>query len=221
MRFPGLLIAAFASSLMVMSSAAYADPVGEWRVADDHSTVQIKECGADTLCGYVASGPDPKQHDMRNPDKKKRARSILGMEVLIDLKKEGPDKWTGTSYNAEDGQTYTAHVTQKDDGSLQVEGYNARSEAKLARQLAPFSRKSPDRLFAYARRETGDQPIAIPELDAEAFDLVSSPAEGIVIVGGVKDLRSKNASIDAEPKEPVNGRCCQRSVLSHAMCRCL
>ncbi len=110
------------SSIFFMVFPASADPVGRWRVADEDAIVRIQDCGADTLCGYVAKTPDPKQRDIRNPDPSKRKQTILGLEVLIDLKKTGADTWAGTSYNAEIGQNFSAKVTQKGNDTLEVEG---------------------------------------------------------------------------------------------------
>jgi uncharacterized protein (DUF2147 family) len=116
------MLAAISAGPLVLSNVASADPIGNWRDADGDAVVRIQECGSDALCGYVASAADPTQRDMRNPDPSKRDRTIVGMEVLIDLKKQGADTWGGTSYNAEIGQTFSAKVTQKGDDTVDVEG---------------------------------------------------------------------------------------------------
>jgi uncharacterized protein (DUF2147 family) len=117
-----ILLAAISSASLALSNAACADPIGNWRDADGDAVVRIQDCGSEALCGYVASAADPTQRDMRNPDPSQRDRTIIGMEVLIDLKKQGPDVWTGTSYNAEIGQTFSAKLTQKGDDTVDVEG---------------------------------------------------------------------------------------------------
>jgi uncharacterized protein (DUF2147 family) len=38
------------------------------------------------------------------------------------MRQVGGNKWTGRIYNADDGQTYTAHVTLQNDAALEVEG---------------------------------------------------------------------------------------------------
>ncbi len=92
-----------------LSSAAHADPIGEWRVADGSATVRIKKCGPN-FCGFVASAVTPGK-DIRNPDPSKRDRSTVGIEVLFNLK-SGPDNtYGGETYNADDGQVYIATLT--------------------------------------------------------------------------------------------------------------
>ncbi|HYP57656.1 MAG TPA: DUF2147 domain-containing protein [Beijerinckia sp.] len=116
-----LLIPAAMAFTIAFGGAASADPLGEWRVADGTATVQIKKCGAN-LCGYVASTSTPAGKDEKNPDPSKRSRSVLGIEVLINLKPEGNNIWSGITYNAEDGQLYTAKVSMKSEAALQIQG---------------------------------------------------------------------------------------------------
>lgn len=116
-------LTAFALSVL-FASAAMADPVGDWRVADGSATVRIKKCGA-ALCGYVASTRGAPGKDERNPDPGKRNRSVLGIEVLINLRPTGANVWSGTSYNAEDGLLYNATVTLGSENSLEIKGCGA------------------------------------------------------------------------------------------------
>lgn len=118
-------IAAAAGCLALLaasSSAAFAEPLGEWRVADGTATVRIKHCGAD-VCGYIAATSTPAGKDDKNPDPAKRSRSVLGMEILIDMKPSAKNVWTGSTYNAQDGLTYTASITvSEDDKNLTIKG---------------------------------------------------------------------------------------------------
>jgi uncharacterized protein (DUF2147 family) len=102
---------------------ASADPVGEWRTSDG-ATVRIKSCGG-ALCGYVATTRGAPGKDVRNPDPSKRNRSVLGIEVLINLRPKGDKVWTGTTYNAEDGLLYNATVTEQSASALEVKGCGA------------------------------------------------------------------------------------------------
>jgi uncharacterized protein (DUF2147 family) len=102
---------------------ASAEPVGEWRTADG-ATVRIKKCGS-ALCGYVATTRGAPGKDVRNPDPAKRGRSVLGIEVLIDLQPKGDKVWIGTTYNAEDGLLYNATVTEESAASIQIKGCGA------------------------------------------------------------------------------------------------
>lgn len=108
-------------ALLFASTAAFADPSGEWRVADGTATVRIHRCGA-AFCGNVATTSTPAGKDERNPDPAKRNKSVLGLEVLIDMRPDGQNLWAGTSYNAEDGQLYAARISLQSESSLKVEG---------------------------------------------------------------------------------------------------
>ncbi|WP_026605692.1 DUF2147 domain-containing protein [Methylocapsa acidiphila] len=100
---------------------AKADPIGEWRVADGNATVQIRKCGG-AYCGFVATTRTAPGRDEKNPDPAKRSRSVLGIEVLINLRPAGNNLWTGTTYNAEDGQFYSAKVSLQSERALQIQG---------------------------------------------------------------------------------------------------
>jgi uncharacterized protein (DUF2147 family) len=116
-----ILTALAVSALFV--GAASADPAGEWRTADG-ATVRIKSCGGG-YCGFVATVRGAPGKDVRNPDPSKRGRSVLGIEVLMNLRPKGDKSWTGTSYNAEDGLLYIATVTETGGSSLEVKGCGA------------------------------------------------------------------------------------------------
>ncbi|PNG27251.1 DUF2147 domain-containing protein [Methylocella silvestris] len=118
-----VVLTAFAL-VTLFAGAASADPIGDWRVADGGATVRIKKCGAG-LCGFVASTKGAPGKDERNPDPAKRNRSVLGIEVLINLRPSGNNVWTGTTYNAEDGLLYNATVTQSGERSLEIKGCGA------------------------------------------------------------------------------------------------
>ncbi|MDR3463719.1 MAG: DUF2147 domain-containing protein [Beijerinckiaceae bacterium] len=101
------------------ANAAPPSPAGEWRVADGGATVRIEKCGP-YYCGFVASANDPGK-DIRNPDPSKRNRSVLGIEILFNLKSDGASGYTGETYNADDGQIYIATVTSLGD-TLKIRG---------------------------------------------------------------------------------------------------
>jgi uncharacterized protein (DUF2147 family) len=101
------------------STAAMADPTGEWRVADGTATVRIKKCGSG-FCGFVATATTPGK-DIRNPDPSKRDRSVIGIEVLFNLKPTGDNAFTGETYNADDGQIYIATLVPNGP-SMEIKG---------------------------------------------------------------------------------------------------
>lgn len=107
----------------IFAGAASADPVGSWRTGDGSAIVRIAKCGGG-LCGFVAKTEGAAGKDIRNPDPAKRSRSVLGIEVL-SLRPRGDKVWGGTSYNAEDGLTYNATLTESSERSIQIKGCGA------------------------------------------------------------------------------------------------
>ncbi len=123
MKFMPTLTAALALSATLFAvSPAFADPTGDWRVADGTATVRIKKCGGSALCGYVLATSTPAGKDDHNPDPRLRSRSVIGIEVLINMQKAGENLWTGATYNAEDGQTYAAKITLQSEQALTIQG---------------------------------------------------------------------------------------------------
>jgi len=68
---------------------------------------------------------DPKtgkpKTDMLNPDPAKRTRPLLGLQVVHGLSPNGPNKWSGQIYNADDGKTYNAHM-MPDGNTAKIQG---------------------------------------------------------------------------------------------------
>ena len=93
--------------------AALAGPAGKWRVGDGKAVINIHNCGAG-LCGSIDSIPDRNAKDENNPNPAQRSRALLGLPIL-SLQKSGDNLWSGTIYNADDGQNYSARLTQKSD----------------------------------------------------------------------------------------------------------
>ena len=123
------LLCAAAIGLSLASSAAMAaDPAGTWLSEDGGTKVQIANCGG-KLCGTVVwlnrptdpSTGKPKT-DSLNPDRGKRGRPLLGLQVVHGLTSNGPDTWSGQIYNADDGKTYQAHVMVVSTSAMKVEG---------------------------------------------------------------------------------------------------
>ncbi len=100
--------------------AALAGPAGKWRVGDGTAVINIHNCGAG-LCGSIDSLPDRNAKDENNPNPAQRSRALLGLPIL-SLQKSGDNLWSGTIYNAEDGQNYSARLTQKSETVVTLEG---------------------------------------------------------------------------------------------------
>ncbi len=121
MRHSWIFLATILASSLPAQSGALADPIGDWRVGDGNATVRIRRCGA-ALCGTVAATQSAPGRDTKNPDPAKRRRSVIGIEVLSNMRPAGQNSWAGTSYNAEDGQTYSARMTMQGEQTLQLQG---------------------------------------------------------------------------------------------------
>ena len=103
--------------LAILSSAALAvTPEGVWLSQDGGTKVHLTHCGG-KLCGTVVWLEKPidgrtgkPKTDTLNPDTAKRSRPLLGLHVVRGLAPSGPNKWSGLIYNADDGNTYSAHM---------------------------------------------------------------------------------------------------------------
>lgn len=118
-------------SILALALALAAPPqhgaaaiAGNWRLQNEKAMVQIAPCGA-RLCGKVVKILKPlpyrKSHDLHNPDPKLRGRSIIGIEILSDLKRDG-DSWRGEIYDPVHGNSYRSVVSLAENGTLEVKG---------------------------------------------------------------------------------------------------
>jgi uncharacterized protein (DUF2147 family) len=126
-----VLRAAMAAAALLAASPApalAADPTGNWITEEGKATVRVTDCGG-ALCGTIVSLREPNDPqtgrpkvDKLNADASKRSRPIIGTQILISVKPDGANKWTGQVYNPEDGKTYPASVTLQNAKTLKVQG---------------------------------------------------------------------------------------------------
>ena len=122
----GVLVAVL---LLADNSAHAADPTGLWLTRDNEARVQIFNCGQ-AICGKIAALTEPNDPqngkpklDKFNKDESKRARPVVGLQIISGLKPSGtPNQWQGSLYNPEDGNTYQGQITLQDAQSLQLKG---------------------------------------------------------------------------------------------------
>ncbi|HEY5167108.1 MAG TPA: DUF2147 domain-containing protein [Pseudolabrys sp.] len=112
----------------VSSAALAANAEGIWLSEDGGTKVHISNCGG-RLCGSVMwlekpndPGTSRPKTDKHNPDPAKRVRPLLGLQVVQGLTPNGPDKWSGQIYNADDGNTYKASLQVQGPRNARVEG---------------------------------------------------------------------------------------------------
>ncbi len=107
-------------SLFSVVTAFAQSPVGEWLVEDGTAHIRIVPCG-DRLWGVISWTKGEPGKDENNPDPSKRDRSVLGLPILLGMTPAG-DRWNGKVYNAENGQTYTSHISLVSPNVLKIEG---------------------------------------------------------------------------------------------------
>jgi uncharacterized protein (DUF2147 family) len=125
-------LAAFAALALALVGGVRADtssPVGVWLTEAQTAHVEIAPCGQ-ALCGSIVWLKEPldaagtPKRDVNNPDETRRARALLGMNLLEGFVPASGGGWdSGTIYNPEDGKTYKCVMAFEDDGRLKVRGY--------------------------------------------------------------------------------------------------
>ena len=107
-----LATVAFMALAVTSVPASAADPTGLWLSQDGDVKMKVAHCG-DAICGTIAWLKNPNDEagkpkvDKNNADASKRGRPIMGSAVVLPMKADGADKWSGQIYNAEDGKTYS------------------------------------------------------------------------------------------------------------------
>jgi len=111
-----------------LASTFAADVTGTWLTEEGKATVRVADC-AGALCGTIVALKEPNDPqtgkpkvDKNNVEAGKRGRLIIGLQILLGLKPDGANKWSGEIYNPEDGKTYTASVTLPAANTLKVQG---------------------------------------------------------------------------------------------------
>ena len=124
----GALALALFGLLAGATPAFAAEPIGTWATENGRSHVRISSCGG-AVCGSIVwlkepNDPDtgkPKT-DKNNADEAKRARALIGTPIVLSMKPNGADKWSGEVYNAENGKTYQSYIKLKSPDMLRIEG---------------------------------------------------------------------------------------------------
>ena len=117
-----MLVLALASQAMADSGAN-----GMWLMENGKVTVRISSCGGN-LCGTIVGLKKPldkegrPKRDKDNPNPGLRNRPVIGLTILNGLSPEGDDRWSGTIYNPDDGNTYDSDVMLVNGQTLRVKG---------------------------------------------------------------------------------------------------
>jgi uncharacterized protein (DUF2147 family) len=95
------------------------DITGTWLTETQTSRVRIAPCGA-ARCGTIVWVQNDTK-DVNNPDPERRARSLVGLRMISDLKRDG-ESWSGSLYNPLDGRTYAGKFKLKSTREAELSG---------------------------------------------------------------------------------------------------
>jgi uncharacterized protein (DUF2147 family) len=118
--------AAGALILLVSTGVVYAQDkgiLGLWSTDKGKGRVEIVNCAAPKqgLCGTIVwiSEPNDKsgkpQTDKANKNPALRNRPIIGLPIFEGWRESGANKWKGSVYDPEDGQSYDIDITLAGD----------------------------------------------------------------------------------------------------------
>ena len=130
MRISLLPLAVLAVTTFALASTTESragDPTGTWLSQDGDVKMKVSHCGG-AICSNIAwlkhpIGDDGKPKvDKHNPDAGKRGRPIMGTPIMLSMKPDGTDSWSGQVYNAEDGKTYSGSFTLAGGNKADLKG---------------------------------------------------------------------------------------------------
>jgi len=122
--------AATGSAWIAGTAMAQAGSVaGLWLDDEGKGGIDIQPCGAQ-MCGRIVWLKEPLDPsgkpwaDKLNPDQKKRAQPVCGLQVIGGLKPNNKGGWEdGWIYDPEEGKRYDVEISLKDANTLTVFGY--------------------------------------------------------------------------------------------------
>jgi uncharacterized protein (DUF2147 family) len=121
-------VAAAVAALLAVAAAPAAmaeGATGIWRL--DNGKVTVAPCGGN-LCGTVVALKKPVDDkgrprlDKENPDKSLRRRPVIGLTIMSNMRPAGNDRWNGTIYNPDDGNTYRSKMKLQNADTMKVDG---------------------------------------------------------------------------------------------------
>jgi uncharacterized protein (DUF2147 family) len=130
MKITGLTCLALLAALHAGGARASSDPVfGFWLVENQRSIIEIVPCG-ERACGNIVWLKKPldddgqPKTDHRNSDDDLRGRPLCGIEMINKFRSaDSGSWWDGSIYSPRDGQTYSASMELREDGTLKLRGY--------------------------------------------------------------------------------------------------
>ena len=122
---PRLPIAVLLLIAAAPAAAAPPDVTGLWLTDDGKGVVDVEPCGQN-MCGKIVRvldrRPGVPTTDVNNPDRSRRNRPIVGLQVLSGFK-PGTNQWEGgQAYDPKKGSSYKSSMRLNRDGSLRITG---------------------------------------------------------------------------------------------------
>lgn len=127
-----LCVTVFAAGVTLAAFGQSMSPVGLWQTIDDEtkkakSFVRITEKDG-VISGRIEKIVDPAKQDSKcdecASDDPRKGKSVIGMTILTDLKKDGDNVWSdGKILDPNNGKSYNAKVTLIEGGKkLEMRG---------------------------------------------------------------------------------------------------
>lgn len=128
------IVAAAVLVSLALASATYASdltPIGIWWAEGGAAKVRLEQCG-DSLCARVEWLRSPFDEngcvlrDRYNPDPSLRARDVIGIQLVSDLRPSDArgTEWTGGSiYDPTNGRSYDCVLRLRDPDRIEIRGY--------------------------------------------------------------------------------------------------
>jgi uncharacterized protein (DUF2147 family) len=103
-------------------------PSGVWLTQAGDAKVKVSRCSGG-ICGVIVWLREPIDAatgkpavDDKNPNPALARRPMIGLPLFSGMRPDGPSRWSGQIYNADDGKSYDSHVSVPGTDSLRVEG---------------------------------------------------------------------------------------------------
>jgi uncharacterized protein (DUF2147 family) len=92
-------------------------PVGLWQNPKATLRVRTAPCG-DALCGAIAAATPTAEADARDAG----IDHLIGIELLRDYRRIGPDRWAGTVYVPDMGHSFSSRIERLSPDTLKISG---------------------------------------------------------------------------------------------------
>jgi uncharacterized protein (DUF2147 family) len=126
----GFIVALMAALLAAPPAKAQTggEVSGIWLTQAGDAKVRVSKCSGG-ICGVVVWLREPidpatgkPQVDDKNHNPSLAKRPIIGLPLFSGMRASAPNKWSGTIYNADDGNSYASNISVSGPDTLRVEG---------------------------------------------------------------------------------------------------